>query len=213
MPEVLEDIKGSEHMEPLWGERFRSWYLTKQLLRTESMPLGYEDLTYRFKIFDYNYRFIMPPYVKFSGGMISYSEAERLLGVFRFPRREDGSFSAPVTVEQTQKEIMNLSEADIADLIRRKSVLTFEAFRIPQYGFEFPVLSSDDFKDVSRITDEEYEKTFKANYEAELGVRISNIKSKIGSLPDYLLILENTLDLKLEDPEKVSLMTSNILHI
>ena len=137
-PEELKDIKGSEHMEHEWGdERFRGWYLTKAEKSCESQPLGYEDQTYELKVADYNYQFFMPSIIEFTNGIITYSEGERRLGVFRYPKGPDGGYMSPVTSLSQDKidGLLQLPEEELKELLTNSEVLTFEAFRIPQFGF------------------------------------------------------------------------------
>ena len=77
VPEDLKDIEGATSMELEHGERFRGYCLFKKALRTELLPLGHENLTYPFTISNFEIRFLMPPKLEFSGGLVSYSLADR----------------------------------------------------------------------------------------------------------------------------------------
>lgn len=213
MPEVLVDLEGFEALAHEHGERFRGWYFSKGEIRKEAHPLNYEDrdLTYEFKVSDYNYRFVMPMKIEFSGGMIAYSDAERHLGVFRFPKNDEGRFSAPVKLD-IQKELNSLTEEEIEDLLKRREVLTFEAFRIPQFGFEFVSIDDYDLDAIASITDRGFVRGVRATFESELNQRIAEVKRRIESIPNYLLILQNVLDFQLKDMAEVSAMSDKIIH-
>jgi hypothetical protein len=205
--EYLEDISGADNMEPEWGERFRGWYFFKRPLRKET--LSFNGVTYTVNVCDYHYQFIMPSKLEFSGGLISYSEAERQLGVFRFPRGEDGQFSAPVSMKSLVKDVMNLTSEEIKSLLSNRQVLTFEAFRVPQYGFEFFCVADRDFEDLASVAGQ----GFRGEYEALLEGKVNEVKTKITSSPNNLLILRNVLDFELKDLAEVAFMTGGIIHI
>lgn len=204
--EYLEDISGADHMESEWGERFRGWYFFKRPLRKET--LFHNDVTYAFNVCNYHYQFIMPSKLEFSGGLISYSDAERQLGVFRYPRGENGRFSAPISLKGLVKDVMNLTPEEIKSLISNRQVLTFEAFRIPQYGFEFFCVTDQDFKDMGPVGH-----AFCEEYEWVLRGKMEEVKSKITTSPNYLLILRNVLDFELKNMSEVAFMTGEIIHI
>jgi hypothetical protein len=220
--EVLEDVKGSDHMELEWGYRFRGWYRTKTFKKTVSLSLGPNDLTYQFKICDYQFKFILPARVEFfkgigeegklEYGIISYGEGERLLGVFRYPMGMDGYFAAPLTTQQIEKQWMDLTPEQVKELVQKKKVLTFEAFRIPFFGFEYFSLSESDFSEIKGIANEDVSSSIRRTYERETESKIDNVKEKILSLPNYLLILQNVLDLHWRNETEISTMTGGILH-
>jgi len=214
VPEVLVDIENAEHLELEHGERFRSWYLTKTVLRKELLPLNYKDLElkYEFVVCAYNIRFIMPPKIEFIGGLISYSSAERKLGIFRFPRDEEGNFCSPISIEDMKKIQMKLTENNIRDLLKRKEPLVFEAFRIPQHVFEFFSVSDRSFVEISDITDKSFSDAIKRQYEMELQKKITIVKEKISSSPNYLLILQNSLNFHWKNLDEVSIVTDKIIH-
>lgn len=214
MAETLVDLEGFEAMAPEHGSRFRGWYFSKNELRTETHPLNYKDrdVTFEFMVFDYNYKFVMPMKIEFSGGMIAYSDAERHLGVFRFPRNDKGQFSAPVKMD-VQKVINNLTKEEVESLLKKREVLTFEAFRIPQFGFEYVGISDSDLDEIAGLTDRSFAREIREAFESELSQKVEEVKKRIESIPNHLLILQNVLDFQLKDMAEVSFMTNNIIHI
>lgn len=220
--EYLEDIKGSDHLELDWGYRFRGWYRTQSFKKTESVSLGPNDLTYQFKVCEYQFRFILPSRVEFykgigeegkvEYGIISYGEGERLLGVFRYPLGTDGFFAAPLTTVDIQKQLVDLTPEQVKDLIQKKKVLTFEAFRIPFFGFEYFSLSEFDFSEIKKVAGEDVTSSIRRTYETEVEHKLDTVKEKILSLPNYLLILQNVLDLHWRNEKEISTMTGGILH-
>lgn len=212
--EILEDIKGAVHLEPFHGERFRGWYLFKTALRKEWVWLNYKDKKYEFTVCDFNFRFVMPSKIEFADGLISYSEGERLLGVFRFPRDKHGKFCAPICLDQKKlDEMIEESKKDIEEMLSMKPPLVFEAFRIPQYGFELPDLDSQATERISELTDIDYVGSLKKEHEKIIAQKTEEIKAKILSIPNYLLILRNVLDRHWKDFDEVSRMTDKIIHI
>jgi hypothetical protein len=219
--DYLEDITGSDHLEPEWGERFRSWYVTKTFERKEKFPLP-DNKNAEIDVFNFQYRFIMPAKIEFCRGLdgggnilhgiISYSEAERLLGVFRFPLDANGFFSTPISANDTADSIKNLSDDELRDLIGKKKVLTFEAFRIPFFGFQFFNIQGSDFEAIQRDFGLIFTNSLRRSYEAEMASRIEDVKSKISAVPNNLLILQNVLDLRWTDEKEVSTMTNGIIH-
>jgi hypothetical protein len=219
--DYLEDITGSDHLEPEWGEHFRSWYVTKTFERKENFSLPYEQ-SIELDVFNFQYRFIMPAKIEFSRGLdgdgkimygiISYSEAERLLGVFRFPLDDKGFFSTPISANDTANFIKNFSDDELRDLISRKKVLTFEAFRTPFFGFEFFNIMGSKFEAVEKIVGSTFTNSLRRSYDSEMAIRIEDVKSKIKVLPNYLLILQNVLDLRWRDEKEISTMTNGIIH-
>jgi hypothetical protein len=189
--------------------------------REEKISLG-KDLTYTLKIFDFQYRFIMPPRLEFSKGIdengkvlygiISYSEAERLLGVFRFPQESDGFFASPIAFTKIVDDVIQLSPEQLQDLINRKKVLTFEAFRIPFFGFEFFYITESDFEEIKKLAGDDFTKRLRSSYEKEIASRYDDVKNKITALPNILLILQNVLDLRWKNENEISVMTGGILH-
>jgi len=208
--EILEDIKGSEHIAHEYGDRFRGWYLTKTISGKELMPLGYKDMSFEFTMCDYNYKFIMPGSLKFNDGIISYDESQRLFGVFRFPVGDDGRYCAPLG---KQKNTMELTKEDIKKLMNKKGVLTFDAYKIPQFGFKFLSISDFNINEIEKITSKDFCKSFSYRYKSELLRRKEEIKDKILSSPNYLLILEGVLNRHWKDMPEVSKMTNNILYM
>lgn len=211
MNREIVDIKGAHHIFHDYGERFRGWYFFKNFLRKETVNIG--ENSYPFKVCEYNYQFIMPSKIEFLNGIISYSEAERKLGVFRFPRDEKGEFCTPLSMAELRDKLMNLTKEEINNLLKKRSVLTFEAFRIPQFGFEFFNIEPQDFKDVTSVFGPETAKEIKSHYDKELEQKIDEVKNKIISTPNYLLILENVLNKNWKNLQEVVFATNNIIHI
>lgn len=221
-PEKLEDITGSDHLEHEWGERFRGWYRTMVFDRTQQIELPGDDLTYQFKVSKYQYRFIISPRVEFYKGLgeggkaeygiISYSEPERLFGIFRYPMDEQGNFVAPLSMEKIQEQVINLSHDEKLELLKNRKVLTFEAFKIPYFGFEYFTISDGDFEVVEKLAGTDFMSSIRGTYTKELEHRILYIKQRISGLPNYLLILQNVLDRKLTNDEEIAQMSGGIIH-
>jgi len=213
-PEEVKDIEGSENMEPEWGERFRGWYLTKTEKSCDLQSVGFQDYQYPLRICDYNYRFIMPSKLDFEDGLITYTAGERLLGVFRFPRDADGKYSSPISWNRKQVEgLLSMSEEQLKELLQKSEVLTFEAFRTSQFGFEFLDLSPVDFAKISMVTGSAFLSEFRQRYETELNRRIEEVKFKIRSAPNNLFILLSILNRRAPDMKEVLLMTDGIIHL
>ena len=222
MTEYVEDIPGSTHLKELWGDRFRGWYQTQLFKRTELISLEVQDLTYQLKVCDFQFRFVMPPRVEFlrginaegkiEYGIIDYSQEQRLLGVFRFPLDEKGFFSSPLSTEKIRSDFMFLTAQEMKDLIQNKKVLTFEAFRIPFFGFEYFNMTESDFNEITTLAGDTVSDTIRGTYEKDIADRMSIVKAKIESLADNLLILQNILDRKYTNEKEISEMTGNIIH-
>lgn len=214
MTEILVDIKDAEHLEIKYGERYRGWYFFKKYIRTETIPIGYKDLTYRFTICDFHYKFIIPPKIDFAHGSICYSEAERNLGIFRYPRGEDGHYCAPIelSIEDINNQISTMTEEDIRNLLINSKVLTFEAFKIPHFGFQYIDISENNFNEIEKLTSKNFILKKKKQYQEVLNKLIHSVLDKIFSKPNYLLILRNVLDLQWKDLNEVALITDNIIH-
>jgi len=211
---ILEDVEGSEHLALEYGERFQGWYSSKTHVRTESLPLNRNDLTYHFNISNYNYRFVMPMKVEFAGGLISYSDGDRALGVFRFPRDENGNFVAPISLKPKNiDDVMSLTEGEIKDILSRQMPVVFDAYKVPQYGFEYLDISEFNLQEIGNITDSGYAQEIKNEFEKGLKTHLNEILAKITSTPNFLLILQNILDKKLKDLNETAVMTDNIIHI
>jgi hypothetical protein len=213
---ILVDVEGAVHLAHEYGERYIGWYFSKKIARHENLPLNYKDtdLSYRFIVSNYNYRFVMPMKIEFVGGLISYSDGDRALGVFRFPRDEKGNFIAPISLKQKNiDDMINMSEEEIKDIFSRKGPLVFDAFKIPQYGFEFLDISDFNIQEIGALTDSLFAQKIKDEFNNHLKSHIEEVQAKITSSPNFLLILQNTLDKKLKDLNEVSLMTGNIIHI
>lgn len=213
--EELKDIEGAVHMVHDHGDRFRGWYFFKEFVEKKSIPLKYRDtdLSYMFNIYDYKYMFIMPAKIEFCEGMIAYTPAERHVGIFRFPRDEEGRFRAPFPAMEIEDRIRNLTEEEIKDLLKSKSPLVFEAFKIPRYNFKLFDLNEFTMKEISEITDEDFVLSIKKEHERVIKENVEEIKKKVLAQPDYLLILENTLNRIWKDPSDLVTATGGIIHI
>ena len=213
--ENLVDIKGSEHLAPEYGERFRGWYFTKTQIKVEELLLNYKDsgLKYSFKVCDYHYQFIMPSMLVFKDGLITYTEGERRFGIFRYPRDKDGHFQAPLSLKKIEQNILTLSEDDIKSLIKDRQVLTFEAFRISQFGFQYFDMTEDDFGHISEMTEKYFSRRIAEDYHSGFITRRNEVFDKITETPNYLLILQNVLDFYWKDMDQVATMSNNIIHI
>jgi hypothetical protein len=219
--EYIGNINSAEHLEPKWGERFRSWYVTEVFNRKEKF-IGSDDWTYDLNVFDYQYRFIMPSRIEFSKGInedgkivygvINYTESERLLGVFRFPQESGGFFAAPLNITKTIEIVKNFSSDQLKELINKKKVLTFEAFRIPFFGFQFFKIMDSDFEEIEKLRGVNFANYLRDSYIRDRDDRLNEIKLKITALPNNLLILQNVLDLRWTDEKEISMMTEGIIH-
>jgi hypothetical protein len=211
--DFLEDIEGAEHLQNEYGERFKGYYLFKEFLRTQTLPLGYENLSYRFNISKFEIRFIMPSCLIFSGGTVSYSLTEREFGIFRFPRHHDGSFSTPMNVNKVLESINNLSDSEVQRLLNSPQPLVFDAYRIPTYGFEYIHLTDSHFKDIEMLTTQGHSLQMREEYDSKYKALLDGVKRKITSGCNFLLILQNVLDRNWKDLEEVAEATGNIIHI
>ena len=212
--ELKDDIDGIR-LERDYGDDYRGWYFTKKIVRKESLPLNYKssDLTYVFNICDFNFHFVMPAKFEFSGGMVAYDKGDRLLGVFRFPRDENGKFVAPYPLSKINKDLTSLTEEDIRKLLAMNKPLVFEAWRIPQFGFEYFDISDFNIKEISDITDIHFAELIKKEHWQIVKDKIDEVKNKIKSIPNFLLILRNVLDYEWRDLNEVSFATDSIIHI
>ncbi len=209
-PEVLEDIKGSTHLELDHGEDYKGWYLTKTPLEKKKLPLGFKDLEFEYPVSDYNFKFIMPPLISFNKGTIYYSDAERLFGVFRFPTNDKGEYNTPINLD-VKKMVNELSQEQLENLMKKKSVLTFEAYKIARFGFHFFDLSDIDFNKIYEIIGSDNMKELRKRYTNELSSRIEEIKERIKGIPNYLLIMRNVLNRDL-DFKEVSSLTNDVIR-
>lgn len=212
----LYDVKDSVHLKHEYGERLEGWYLKKIFLEKKDLTLTYEErkFTYSFDMYDFNFRFIMPSIINFAGGTLTYSNGERELGVFRFPRDKDGNFVAPISLNgEGNKGFMNLSKENVSELLSRLDPLVFEAFRITQYGFESFDLTDSIIRDMRRDTDADFVEYVKGLSNRIIKEKTAEIIEIISSRTNYLLILKNVLNRQWVDLGEVALMTGNIIHI
>jgi len=214
MAEELTDVSGGEHLLHKYGERFKGWYFFKDPLRKETLPLNYpgHELTYTFTVSKFQIRFIIPSKIEFVNGIISYSDAERHLGIFRYPRDEKGDFTSPMLITKIS-DTLTVDDVDLSEILKRKYPLVFEAFKIPRYGFDYLDISDFNFKEIQSITDEGFVASVIGEYENIYNSKIEEIKVKILSSANYLLILENTLNRLWKNYDEVALATNNIIHI
>lgn len=212
----LYDIKDSVHLKHEYGERYEGWYFRKIFTKKKDLTLNYvgKKLTYSFDMYNFNFRFVMPSIINFLDGTITYSNGERELGVFRFPRDKDGKFCAPISLDGNKKnEFMNFSKEDMDELLTRKNPLVFEAFRISQYGFETFGITGSIIEDIFEATDSDFVDNVKRLSDRIIKENTTKIIELISFSPNYLLILKNVLNRQWVDLEKVALVTGNIIHI
>lgn len=214
MIEELIDIKDARHIALDYGERFKGWYFSKTFLKKQSIKLNYrgEKISYSFNKYDFNYKFIMPMKLDFSGGITAYSSGERKLGLFRFPRNENGKFVPPLSFKKIECFI-NMSEKNVKKILTLKEPLIFEAYKIPQFGFEFFDISKLNEKEIISFTDKKFAEEIKQEQNRIVTEKTEEILSKISALPNYLLILLSVLNLERTDIEKVSKETNKIIYI
>jgi len=211
----LKDIDGGEHWALKYGDRFEGWYLVKSFLRKESIPLNYKDtdLTYRFNIFDFNVRFIMPPKIEFPAGIISYSTGDRHLGVFRFPRDTEGNFTAPLKLTtESASEVINLTDSQAREMVNRRAPLVFDAYKIPQYGFHFFDMSDFNLQELAAITDTGFVEELRQEHDRFFSYTYVDIQQRIIASPNFLLILKNVLNREWQNLEEVAFATNEIIH-
>lgn len=218
----LYDVKDAVHMAFDHGIRFNSWYFSKRFIRKQLVDF---PEPYEFMVVDYNYRFVMPMKIDLMDSMIAYSEADRELGVFRFPRDENGTFIAPKSfslvrgLKGSDDEGLNIpkyvdfSDQEVEEILKMKPPLVFEAFRIPQFGFEFYDLSIEDIKEIRKFTNTTVVEEFLRSYNSLLLSKIEDVKAKILNLPNYLLILKNMLHCQSDDMKNISDETGGIIYI
>lgn len=210
---LLEDIPGGEHLAIEHGKLFSNWYLFKNFLRRMSIPLDYngQQLLHEFKVYDYRCRFIMPSVLEYAGNIITYDESERLFGMFRFPQDKNGRFTMPV--RKSPEEYLSMSTEQLQELIRNRKVMVFEAFRIPQHGFEFIDVDENDLEQIEARSGANFRNSVRQQFGNELDSRMCDILQRIKSSPNYLLILRDSLRLKSKNFDNVAKATNNIIHI
>jgi len=211
--ETIHDIEGAEHMVHKHGERFQGYYLFKAFKEVQTLPLGIDELTYRFNISKFEIRFVMPSKVEFIGGIISYNDGERDLGVFRFPRGLDGKFMTPVAIPKDPQSVSTFTQEDVEKLLQAPRPLVFDAFKVPRFSFEYLDISSFNVQEIEQITGAEHAQLLKNEYDKNLDKILEGVKAKITSAPNFLLILENTLNQFWKNLDEVALATSGIIHI
>lgn len=213
--EDVRDVPGAENMAIEHGDRFRGWYLFKEFLRRQEAGTGWRDVRYAFSVCRFEARFVIPPRIEFPAGVISYSLAERELGVFRFPRTADGEFATPLSLtrEKIEETVKALTEADLANLLKAPKPLVFNAFRIPQHIFEYVDLPDSDVQDLERITTPEHVSALKKEHGEAMSKLLKTVRNKIESGCNYLSILQNVLDRNWSDLSDLSTATDDIIHI
>ena len=97
-------------------------------------------------------------------------------------------------------------------LVSKGKVLTFEAFRTPYFGFQYFNMMENDLNEITILAGDSVSNSIRGTYEKEMADRMSTVKGKIESLPNILLILQNTLDRKYKNEKEISEMTDNIIH-
>ncbi len=214
--EQIFDFSTAVDLGDRLGERYIGWYMFKTPLRKESIPLNYKDteLEYQFNVCDYNCRFVMPPELVFMEGKINYNEGERILGVFRFPRDGDGKFAAPDPMTQQElDEMMALPAKELQKVLSAKKPLTFNSYKIEQYGFEMFDVSDFNIKELNKITDPEFTAQIKVEHGKVIDNKLAEIQEKILSKPNYLLILKNVLNRQWKNLSDLAAATDKIIHI
>lgn len=199
----------AKDMAQEWGDRFNGWFLSKSFIEKKNILLNYKDtdLSYSFIITDFNFRFIMPPEIRLRDGFISYTEAERVLGVFRFPRNENGDFVVP------NKSINISSEENLTNILSKKGPLVFEPFKIPQYGFRYTDINDWDFNEIESFTDKEFVECLRKEYDKIIEQKFIEVREKILNYCNILLILKNVLNRNWKNIEEASYATDKIIHI
>lgn len=213
---ILNDIEGAVHIFHEYGERFEGWYFSKTFHCKKDLTLKYKEtkLTCSFDFYNYNYHFIMPSRIEFAGGLITYSNGERELGIFRFPRESDGKFVVPLYLDSSKlNDLMNLPKEDISRMLSMKVPLMFEAYKIPQYEFEFFNLTGGIIEDIYEKTDPEFLGSVKELFNHVIKENTAKIIEKISSGTNYLLILKNVLNRQWQNLDELALATDEIIHI
>jgi hypothetical protein len=154
----------------------------------------------------------MPAKLEFNTGMIAYNRGERELGVFRYPRDEKGLFVAPYPLKKLD-DFRKLDPEDMKKLLNRKEPLVFEAYKIPQYGFEIIDVNNLNIREIANITDIDFAMSIKGEHDRLVGAALEETKQKINSSPNYLLILINVLNCHWKNLEEVACATNRIIHI
>lgn len=211
--ETLLDIDGAEHLFLTRGAPFKSYYLFKTFKRTESLSLGKDGLTYRFNIFHNEIRFVIPSKVEIPGGIISYTDAERLFGLFRYPRNDKGDFFSPFTVKLDQGKINALTEDEVNKLLKNPYPLVFEAFRIPAHVFDYSDITNADLEKIRDICGAEHTEVLKKKYDEAISHALNKAAEAISAGPNYLVILLDILSHRRTDYTEVTRITDNILRI
>ena len=87
---------------------------------------------------------------------------------------------------------MTFSEEEIKKLMARKNPLTFFAYKIPQFLFDYIYLTESSVQELGNITDKNFALEIKAEHDRYITDKNEEIKTKISSSPNYLLILRNS---------------------
>lgn len=207
------DVEGAESLAIRYGERYRGYYLFKTFKHTESYPLKWKELTYRFKVYEYRVRFIMPPRLEFNGGEISYTIDERMFGMFRFPRDTEGNFTNPLILNDLMKRIDKLTQADLDGLLKIPHPLVFHAYKVPQHWFEFFDISPSDYAEIEGLTSKEHVEFLRETHTKVIDNRVQHILDKVSKTPNNLLILQNVLNHQWSNYDEVSFATEGLIHI
>lgn len=211
--ETLSDIENAENLYIKYGERFRNYYLFKTFKRMESLPLGVGDLTQEFNIYEYSVQFVTPGTVMLKEGFINYSNGERQLGIFRFPRLPTGEFLSPFSKDIDMSVLNSMKAEDLDKILGLPRPLVFEAFRIPHHTFQYSSIDDVAYEKIVGACGEKHAELYKSKHGAALQETLEKIAAKIARGPNFLLILENVLCSRRSDFEAVALETENIIHI
>jgi len=223
MNEEIYDIDSAEKMWLTLGDIFYGWYFLKTPEpEKKELVLGWKDLSYKFTVCDFNYRFIMPETFKCGGGNIVYSKADQLFGVFRFPIKGDGTFVLPEHhIDSDEALYRSVHPEQFPQVKPAEEVklpyklinpVVFEAYRIPQFGFNFIDLTEADLEEISKITNKNFAIDIKSNYTNMLEKKIVEVREKIGGQPNFLLILKTLLEKNSDDLKEVARITNNIIN-
>ena len=100
------------------------------------------------------------------------------------------------------EELNKLSEEDIKKLLQAPSPLVFEAFRIPKYGFDYMDISEANFAEIEELSNTNFSVKLRQEYDQKIASLMAEIRLKITSGCNFLLILQNTFGPLLERPRR-----------
>lgn len=209
----IVDIGGAEHLALRYGDRFEGYYLFKNFKRIEHKPLGWNDLTYGFKVYQYLVKFVMPARLSFGGGEISYTEGERLFGLFRFPRDKNGSFTNPLILNDLMNRVGKMTKDDVNALLQIPHPLVFHAYKTPHHWFEYIDINQAEFNEIEGLTSKDHVALLRAELARIVDDRIAVILDKVAKSPNTLLILRDTLNGKRTNYDELSTISEGLISI